>query len=391
MNQKLLIASLLLLALHWTSAVIAQDESRDAEQLAQLREELAVAQTELAEAARRMAEIRRELATEQLGLEQSSRVVIQMNDEVIEIDDLHELSEMEFQNAIGSRLEELEGINLARVGNFPPRLGIILDESEDALTITGVTPNSGAADAGIQTGDILLAVNGQVINPIDANSVRDILSEFTAGDTVTVEIERDGELLAVDVVTGSPFGHFEWVMDTIASQVPGMGLNIVMDSSGNLQSEDIRGPIAPGAPRPPGAPVLGRLDIFPPEVLGRNTDLISNHAGLAPYFGTSDGVVVLRIDEDNALNLRSGDVLLRINQQLINDPVDLGRQWLSNRSAGDTVTLEIMREGALTQVQGTVPAPADVPGVGQQRHIHIERHPEAPKPAQRPEPPSGSF
>jgi 2-alkenal reductase len=83
-----------------------------------------------------------------------------------------------------------------------------LPVNEGALIIPGgnssspaVVSNSPADKAGIKEGDIIVKVNGQAIDgnhPLDAT-----LSEYAPGDTVTVELLRNGSTVSVSVTLGT--------------------------------------------------------------------------------------------------------------------------------------------------------------------------------------------
>ena len=62
--------------------------------------------------------------------------------------------------------------------------------SQGAL-VESVDPNSCAATAGIQEGDIITALNGTTV--ISSAELIEEKKNYSAGDTVTVEVERDGE------------------------------------------------------------------------------------------------------------------------------------------------------------------------------------------------------
>ena len=62
--------------------------------------------------------------------------------------------------------------------------------SQGAL-VESVDPNSCAATAGIQEGDIITALNGTTV--ISSAELIEEKKNYNAGDTVTVEVERDGE------------------------------------------------------------------------------------------------------------------------------------------------------------------------------------------------------
>jgi serine protease Do len=60
-----------------------------------------------------------------------------------------------------------------------------------------VEPNSPAAKAGLQAKDIILEVNGEQINNTDTLST--IIAKYNPGDTVTLQIMRDGKTISVSV------------------------------------------------------------------------------------------------------------------------------------------------------------------------------------------------
>jgi len=69
--------------------------------------------------------------------------------------------------------------------------------SNGGAAAPAVVPNSPADKAGIKEGDIITKVNGQAIDtdhPLDAT-----LSEFAPGDTVAVEVLRNGQTMTVQV------------------------------------------------------------------------------------------------------------------------------------------------------------------------------------------------
>ena len=77
------------------------------------------------------------------------------------------------------------------------QLNLAVDEG---VVIVEVNEDSGAAEAGLQQGDVIVGVEGSSIT--DPSELRDALSEFAPGDTVTLTINRQGEEMQVDVTLG---------------------------------------------------------------------------------------------------------------------------------------------------------------------------------------------
>ncbi len=63
-----------------------------------------------------------------------------------------------------------------------------------------VTPESAAADAGIKAGDIIIGIQGESITTM--NELNNIKNQYSAGDTITLTIYRDGVNMDVDLVLG---------------------------------------------------------------------------------------------------------------------------------------------------------------------------------------------
>lgn len=333
--MKTLLIALTALMLAVPQALVAQDDA-GAEQTAEeraeheaLREELEQARRKVAQAAREMARIQRQLADEEVADIRIERIkaLEGMEDELVGMEErIHR--------------EVIRGLRVTR-----PRLGVLLGGENDDNEIVGVTPGSGAEKAGIQTGDRLVSINGESVDASQPSSLRTAMGGIEAGDSLPVEIEREGERMTVDVTVSSPAWDFR------------------------VLTHDIKGPpVAANAPDVPDAPHVDREVIvlkgerawvpeppLPPRLagLGRHSDLISNHAGLEPYFGTAEGVLVLRIDADNPLKLVDGDVVLSIDGEPVSRPVEIGRALLGQ--GGETVTLEVLRAGERMTLEASLP------------------------------------
>ena len=104
---------------------------------------------------------------------------------------------------IGIRYVAID-VQLARDLDLPVENGAyvtVLDPEGQPSEEEAVVPDGPAADAGIRDGDIILTLEGQPIDvehPLNAS-----LSQFAPGQTVTLEILRDGERQNVDVTLGT--------------------------------------------------------------------------------------------------------------------------------------------------------------------------------------------
>ncbi len=73
------------------------------------------------------------------------------------------------------------------------KLGVFLDLQDSPPSVSGFDDTSGAAKAGVKSGDRVLAIDGNAINTYA--DVRIALLDKTAGETVEVEVERKRFLL----------------------------------------------------------------------------------------------------------------------------------------------------------------------------------------------------
>ena len=82
-----------------------------------------------------------------------------------------------------------------------PLLGIKTTPSADGLVVTLVNPNSGAEAAGIQDGDLIVAVDGKPIT--GPNELKAAIEAHKPGDTIKVTYDRGGQKKTVTATLGS--------------------------------------------------------------------------------------------------------------------------------------------------------------------------------------------
>lgn len=77
-------------------------------------------------------------------------------------------------------------------------IGVTISPDENGFLVTDVQPDSGAQEAGILPGDIIVGAQGQSAQGITTSQLRDLI-RGPEGTTVTLEILRDGESLSPEV------------------------------------------------------------------------------------------------------------------------------------------------------------------------------------------------
>ena len=79
-----------------------------------------------------------------------------------------------------------------------PLVGICVQETKYGLFVASVQENSGAADAGLQEGDLIISVDGQKVS--STTEINDLRDQKKPGDTMVFRVLRDGEQIDANVV-----------------------------------------------------------------------------------------------------------------------------------------------------------------------------------------------
>ena len=274
-------------------------------------------------------------------------------------------------------------------------LGVSLESTDDGVSIAAVSETSPAAEAGLQVGDIITAVNSEAVaEPADvAAAIRDL----AIGDSVTLSITRDGEAQDIEVTLGSMMNQMSTMLgDAVVYdgenwQVLSLSEDNALAAAG-VQAGDVITAIDGNVYDPSGlnAYLDGLADdatvTLTIERNGETQDITVNAADLdalnafgfgfgrrgegMPGFGFdgprgqfnfAPGTVRLGVayeDQDNGAlinevvadspaaeaGLQAGDVVTAVN----GDPVDAERtlrERLLAYDPGDTITLDVLRDG----------------------------------------------
>lgn len=202
-------------------------------------------------------------------------------------------------------------------------IGVQLDSSnKDGARVMGVSPGGPAAEAGIRTGDVIVAVNGKDVKGDEAaREVVKILRDVKPDSKVNVRVLRDGktENIAVTVRQGPGFMAFD----------------------GARIAEDF-----------PPLPPMNRFFMVQGPL--SNMELATLTPQLGKYFGTDKGVLVVRAPPDGGLKLEDGDVILAIDGR---EPTSGSHatRILGSYQPGEKVSLKIVRQHKTMDLQMTVP------------------------------------
>lgn len=236
------------------------------------------------------------------------------------------------------------------------RLGVTVDlqaQPNDSVgaTITAVTPGGPAFKAGIQSGDIIVRLNGTALTggprPAGAEAEQslpglrliELASRLEPEVSVTLEYKRGTGRRTTSLVTGNePIA----IGDLLEGERRLFFGEMPDDSARRIVVERMREPFT-----------VNRFEFTP---MGRFSDLelAPLNADLGAYFGTTEGVLVVRAGErSTALGLKGGDVLLAIDGRAASSPAAAMR-ILRSYEAGEPIRLEVLRNRQRQTLTATI-------------------------------------
>jgi serine protease Do len=183
------------------------------------------------------------------------------------------------------------------------------------VEVSKVDPNSPAAKAGIQMGDILLSFNGQSLDGVE--QLGHLVKDTPAGTKVKILVWRAGKTEVVSAI---------------------------------VEARKDKAPEATGVWRfPPPDPSVMAPDVvsaYPSwhsRMLGVECESVGNQ--LAEYFGVKQGVLIRAVVKGSAAEhagLKAGDVVTKIGEHPVASPLEI-RNALRERNA-QTVNVAITRD-----------------------------------------------
>lgn len=243
-----------------------------------------------------------------------------------------------------------------------PMVGIVMmnSDGEPGVRIAAVTPDGPADKAGIQSGDRIINIAGEPIsdqNPVE--TVNRLLDDMKAGDVYAMTLERDGDIVDVDVTIEELTPRFAYRFNTgnsvFGPDSSGFSFDFSVDDVSNLkQLEDLLYRFKPvgvdalkgySSGRFPGAFRFGWQ--------WSGLELSELNPDLAGYFSTSSGVLVIHADLEDT-TLKGGDVILSVSGDDVDTPTEV-MDLLSDIRPGKEAEMVVMRRGQLQQLRVTAP------------------------------------
>src|SRR5437764_4024362 len=216
------------------------------------------------------------------------------------------------------------------------RIGVVvrIDASAESdkigAKIEGVTPGSPAEQAGLKVGDIITKFAGTSLGGIKAEDEDEsgpghklvaLARKLEPGDTVRIEYRRGADAKQATLVAE--------------------------DLDGAMRME-MPGPMV-AMPHMPGMDFEWSFG----EPWG-DLELVSLNPDLGEYFGTKDGILVVKAPADSTLPLKGGDVILSIGGRKPTSPSHAMR-ILRSYEAGESVSIDILRKQKRMSLTWKVP------------------------------------
>ncbi|KAF1719383.1 PDZ domain-containing protein [Pseudoxanthomonas wuyuanensis] len=253
-----------------------------------------------------------------------------------------------------------------------PVIGVLLaPDPEAGVRVTGVTPDSGAAKAGLKAGDQLLRIGGKAIQGDSGEQrserARAELADLKAGSPISLTYRRDGRERTVQVVPeiGQPVMVFNFGNDAVAALDAQALAEQVRGSLASLDELDIDIPaltlgIVPEVQQELqrlGNPACNGKDCLLPALTEafrwNGLNLASLDPQLGRYFGADRGVLVLSTGPELE-GLQPGDVIRKVDGKPVSTPREV-MNALRGRPADSQLGVEYLRDRRAGNVRITIP------------------------------------
>ncbi|KGQ18671.1 PDZ/DHR/GLGF domain protein [Lysobacter dokdonensis DS-58] len=232
-----------------------------------------------------------------------------------------------------------------------PIIGVVLaPDAQAGVRVAGVTPESGAAKAGLRAGDRITAVAGtQVLGSngdLRMENARKLFTGLDEGKPVRIDYVRAGKATTVNVTPSKEQDVF-WVgtpgeggPQIRRIEIPGVGDGVRQEvirigPRGDCKGKDCKVPMLAEAFRWNGL------------------NLASVDAKLGRYFGTDKGVLVLSAGAD-LQGLQPGDVIQKIDGRAVGSPRE-AMEALRAKDGKSMALVEYMRDRRVASTRVQVP------------------------------------
>ena len=268
-----------------------------------------------------------------------------------------------------NRVEQFLRDQVDAARNLPPQpasrepgyLGVTADDRQDAgrgVRIVQVAADGPAAQAGLQNGDLVVAIDGQPIRTMD--DMAQALDQKVSGTRLTFTVERSGQSRQFQVALGrKPQSRPQ---PTAPETLP--------PPSAPPQSAAPRNVPGPNGPAPSTAAPRPRL--------GVRTLAVSEEVRLQNKLPDTRGAAVIAVSPDSPAaraGIPVGAVISAVDERRVDSPQTLAS---AISQAGGEVTLAYFEQGREQRRQVTLDVPASA---ADEPRLQLRGRPVAPPPA----------
>ena len=229
------------------------------------------------------------------------------------------------------------------MGENRGRIGVIVRTDARAETdkfgarIDAVTPGGPADKAGLKVGDIITKFNGTSLAGVPADDdeesgpgkkLIELAHRLDPGDTIQIEYRRGTDSKKATLVAENLGGR-----SRIEIGDPGM---MVMPDMHDMPDMNFDFFVSPWG----------------------DLKLVSLNPDLGEYFGTKEGILVVKTPADSSLPLKGGDVIVSVGGRKPASP-EHAMRILRSYDKGETVSIEILRKQKRLTVAWKVPSRDD--------------------------------
>ncbi|TCO36837.1 PDZ domain-containing protein [Dokdonella fugitiva] len=245
-------------------------------------------------------------------------------------------------------------------------VGIVLGVEDGQVVLGGLTPDGPAARAGLRSGDVITAIDGQAVagkTPREAvDRARGLLADLKEGQAVSIEYRR-GTQKGVVVVNAERREALNW--PALMNEDPehpflpkdfDERIRADVERASHVAGREAQREAARSAAREAMAQARGHMDSEQVrEAFARaresmrhsmpwwGLNLAPMNGELGRYFGTDRGALVIASDEASLPGLRGGDVITAVGKDAIARPEDVMRA-LRDQPEGKDVAIKLMRD-----------------------------------------------
>ena len=213
------------------------------------------------------------------------------------------------------------GVTIGSQGSSGPVEGVV---------IVGVSPGGAADEAGLRAGDVITAINEESLTSDSDREANSKLLDFMAG----VEV---GDLLALDYLRDGKSENVE-----LSPRARGAFALAFGDGDFDVHMPSVT-----------VAPNMSYGFVWSSNSFG-DMEMVALTEGLARYFGTDRGLLIVRAPEDNEYKLQDGDVIQSIDGR---DPTSVkhAMRILNSYEIGEKLDIVIVRDKRKQTISIEVP------------------------------------